>query len=124
MHQQQEPFATDGQPDYPGFKPTEAEKELAADLAAEAVGFAAVLADRFETAGSTPMVAASLAAHLMLRAAWQFAGVVCIAVEQRDPKPANFIGLAQDITERTRFNIPAIRAAHAAFDDQSAEERV
>lgn len=122
MHSQDQQEAMAPAPDFPGFAPTEGEKKLCADMSAGATGFAAALAGQFEAAGSTPMVAAWLAAHVLLRAAWQFAGVVRIAVDGVDPEPANFIGLAQDITARTRFDIPSIRAAYAAFDAQLPEE--
>lgn len=107
-------------PDFPGFVVTEAEKTLCADLSVSATGFAAATAGQFEAAGSPPMVAASLAAHVLLRAAWQFAGVVRIAVDGVDPEPANFIGLAQDITDRVVFDIPSIRAAYAQMADDTA----
>lgn len=107
-------------PDFPGFVVTEAEKTLCADLSVSATGFAAATAGQFEAAGSTPMVAASLAAHVLLRAAWQFAGVVRIAVDGVDPEPANFIGLAKDITDRVVFDIPSIRAAYAQMADDTA----
>ncbi|MBT0779576.1 hypothetical protein [Paracoccus sp. pheM1] len=109
----------DARPDYPGFVPSADEAALFDGMAAGVDAFATTLAMRFEDAGSAPMVGASLVAYLLVGAAWKFAAVTRIA-EGGEPDPANFIGLATEITTRFRFDADAIRVAMAAMEGDAS----
>ncbi|WJS86729.1 hypothetical protein [Paracoccus sp. TOH] len=105
----------DAPPDYPGFVPSADEAALFDGMSAGVDAFATTLAMRFEDAGSAPMVGASLVAYLLVGAAWKFAAVTRI-VEGGEPDPANFLGLATEITRRFSFDADAIRSALTAME--------
>ncbi|GLK65665.1 hypothetical protein [Paracoccus kondratievae] len=105
----------DTPPDYPGFVPSAEEAALFDGMVAGVDAFATTLAMRFEDAGSDPMVGASLVANLLVGAAWKLAAVTRI-IDGGTPDPANFVGLATDITTRARFDTEAIRSAMAEIE--------
>lgn len=98
------------------YEMTEDQMALRAALVPAVDMTVAALAVQFEATGAPPMTAASIAASLMVDSAWKFAATVRIATTGTDPNPENFIGLAQDATQRFHFDRANILSRFAAED--------
>ena len=95
------------------FLPTAQEAALFAALRDRADDFCEEIAQAFDDIGSYQMAAASLAASLLLEAAWKRAALTRIFVGG-EPDIGNFIACAAEAATGITFDIPAIREAMAS----------